>query len=557
MDNYIKTREFLKVLFPGDLAQDEYITLWIKGNFKKKESQHDKAIQLLFGDMETQDQKDITMQLHCKSIDEAIETINKYIYSFNIFVSLPTTDGKGRKKENLINRNVIAFDFDKKDYNDIKELSFYIDKFKEHCPGLYYHMVVDSGNGYHFYIITEKTTDHKRITKINETISKKLGADDKARLETQVLRVPGTRNLKEPTNPKYVNLVVNNTNTDKFRPYTLEELENRFCKEFKVNTEINKDNKPINYKSLGKAINVNYDGMTCIINMIKEKCIPTGHRNFCLGRIVNFLKVKGYTEGKALQYIKNWNLYSCIEPKSDKILSDEFKAYWKGNYKLLGCNLADKRLQQILHTYCNKSECNYITDGNNIIDDNVLLIDNKYLGVDLMRNFKGGHYLILTILLTDIAKDTGVTIDRINKRITSSISKKPCLSRPTVLNILKDLNTRGIIEVIEPQLKNEPYLYRIKDTRHFGQGYTRLLYSSSLLLINKIITQQEYLVYLSLIKRSQEHKSMTFDDIAIDTDIQKSHISTYIKNLETKGVLQIDKKYNDKGIVYNKYTFYA
>lgn len=127
------------------------------------------------------------------------------------------------------------------------------------------------------------------------------------------------------------------------------------------------------------------------------------------------------------------------------------------------------------------------------------------------------------------------------------------------MSILKDLNTRGIIEIIEPQLKNEPYLYRIKDTNkaHFGQGYTRLLYSSSLLLINKIITQQEYLVYLSLINRSQEHKSMTFDDIAIDTDIQKSHISTYIKNLETKGVLQIDKKYNDKGIVYKKYTFYA
>lgn len=543
MNEYKKTREFLKVLFPNELEENEYITLFVKGNFKKKVKE-----QIEFWGEPVE--KESKFNVHCKNIDEAINNINKYKHNFNIFVCLATTDGKGRTKDNLKTRRAIAFDFDKKDFNNIKELNFYIDLIRNKVPGLYYHMIVDSGNGYHFYCITEATEDNERITNINKIITDKLGADEKARLETQVLRVPGTRNLKEVNNPKNVSLVTNNTTKENFKLHMLNDLERRFCKEIKT---YNGAEKPINFKNLGKELTLNYEGMSCIDNMLKASVIPKGHRNFCLGRITNYLKIKGYTEGKALEFVLNWNSYSCIDPKDIEEVKTDFKSYWDGNYKLLGCSLADERLQQILHTYCNKEICNYIIESGIDLTEEIYQIDNKYLEVQRMRNLTGNHYVVLSMLLTN---EPGLTREEITNKLTPRRGKC-CISKPTMLKVLNELASIGYIKILEPKLKNEPYLYKIKDTRHWGQGYTRMLYSSSLLRINNILSPKEYLVYLYLARNIQLRESMTLEKISNDLDMQKKNVITCIRALEHDGLLRIEKKYNDKGHIWNKYYLYA
>lgn len=174
-----------------------------------------------------------------------------------------------------------------------------------------------------------------------------------------------------------------------------------------------------------------------------------------------------------------------------------------------------------------------------------------------MKKLSGDHYLVLTILLTDINKNAGITIDRILDRLTNNITKKPCISRSTLDKILGDLKSKSFISVLEPKIKNEKKLYKIKDERHWGQGYTRMLFSSSLLRINKIINKQEYLVYIALIKRHQKNESLAYEKLESDLNLDKSNIGKYIRNLEKKGVIQIAKEVNEKGTMYNKYTFYA
>ena len=100
-------------------------------------------------------------------------------------------------------------------------------------------------------------------------------------------------------------------------------------------------------------------------------------------------------------------------------------------------------------------------------------------------------------------------------------------------------------------------VYTLRDIANFGLGYTRYYYSATILLINGIIKQQEYLVYLCLVRNLQQNRNVTYSTLEEDTGIPASNISKYINNLFKSKILLIEKSYNEKGQLYNNYVLVA
>ncbi|MEG0180120.1 MAG: hypothetical protein RR654_11260, partial [Oscillospiraceae bacterium] len=82
-------------------------------------------------------------------------------------------------------------------------------------------------------------------------------------------------------------------------------------------------------------------------------------------------------------------------------------------------------------------------------------------------------------------------------------------------------------------------------------------YSATILLINGVIKQQDYLVYLCLVRNLQQNKNVTYNTISEDTGIDVANISRYMQNLFKSKILLIEKGYNEKGVLYNSYKLVA
>lgn len=504
-------RDYLELLFK-DKDSEEYIKIAARNRFTDGFSYH-----------------------YFKSIEEAEIFIDRNRGKSDVYAGLATTLQKSGEKEYLSSRNCLAFDFDAKDFEgnklnhrDILEI------FKS--IGLYYHLMIDSGHGYHVYAFTERTTDIDRITELNKQIATKLGADPKGTLPTQILRVPQTFNYKEEQTKQVVTVHMNNN----IRLYSLEELEKRFVKNLNPYMDT-KERKIKRIKS----------DMFCVMEMLKG--VPKGHRNTALGRIIKYYQQRGYSEANVKEIIREWN-NRCDPPKDFKEVLSDFDGYWNTDYKLLGCDLTDTRLQSILSCYCDKHSCNYRSKGNIKIDkitEKEYILDNNYLGDRTMRKNKGYDYLVLSVLITN---ENGLNTKQIQEKLTSRKNNKCCISKPKLYEVLDNLVKQGFIECIESKNRTIPNFYKIKQIKNYGKGYTRLLYSSSILMINKCITQNEYLIYIYLARNLQKSTSVTYEDIANSLDMDKSNISRYIKGLENVGLLQIEKIVNDKGVVCNRYT---
>lgn len=506
-----KMREYLELLFKNK-SNEEYIKIAIRHRYNSTFGYH-----------------------YFKLVQDAESYINTNKGLFDIYAGLATTVEKSGDAKYLGSRNCLAFDFDSKDYKDnILTHRDIIDAFKS--IGLYYHLMIDSGHGYHIYIYTERTTDIERITNLNKRIAEKLGADIKGTLPTQILRVPQTFNYKDSVT-KGVNTVYK---SEKIRPYTLDELERRFAR----NTVVYNDTKERKLKSLDSD-------MYCVAKMLEG--VPKGHRNTCLGRITKYYQLKGYSKANVREIIREWN-NRCLPPKEFKEVDQDFERYWETDYKLLGCDFADERLQSIVFSYCDKYSCKYHNRGSMKIDlltEKEYILDNNYLEDRVMRKLKGYDYLVLSILITN---ENGLNTNQIQEKLTPRRGNNSCISKPKLYEVLTNLVEMGYLECTESKLRNQPRFYKVKKLKNYGKGYTRLLYSASILMINKCITQNEYLIYIYLARNLQKSESMSYDNIANALDMEKSNISRYVTGLEKAGLLQIDKVVNGKGVVCNRYT---
>lgn len=114
------------------------------------------------------------------------------------FITINETDLKGRKAENIVRVRALFVDADGEE-----QTTYCLSQLK--ACGAYPSMVVKSGRGYHFYFFTDVPRD--QFSMLQKQLIDKLGTDPAVHDLPRVMRLPGTLHLKDPTNPKLVQLL--------------------------------------------------------------------------------------------------------------------------------------------------------------------------------------------------------------------------------------------------------------------------------------------------------------------------------------------------------------
>ena len=310
-----------------------------------------------------------------KTFKEFEEFVNKYRTFYDIYTGISTVrrlNGQlSGAKSYQYHRHVLFLDFDKKDYPDLETAEDFTGLIKSKTD-LYIHACVESGHGYHFYTAIKRESDINLATKVNKELAQLVGADLKACLPTQIARVPtsynhkmpdGTLNYKEDGRKDWslVKIVYNNINHETvFRPH-LDTVRQKVESDLQAlsidqkNTERNAERQAAtNPLSLNWADCKNF----YCVQKVRQQGTYKGRRNFWLGRIVNLHKLRGNDYNFAQNDVLKWNEL-CNPPKNKKEILRDFEAYWRGNYRLLGCvdSLHDKADIETLEEVCDPAMC--------------------------------------------------------------------------------------------------------------------------------------------------------------------------------------------------------
>ncbi|MBQ3161830.1 MAG: hypothetical protein IJC04_06855 [Oscillospiraceae bacterium] len=519
LDNY------LKVLFDFDEETDDF-------SLEDNEFVRIVAIKA--------ENEDISLQKFFKHKSEIEEFIKKYKYNYHIYIGLATTKGQSGEASHMYKRKVLMLDFDRKDYPEYTDVTDFSTHIKSRIKTLFNHMIVDTGHGYHYYIATKRYKNNERMTTVNHELGEILGADLKATLITQIARIPTSINLKNKENQKVVAIVANNfeSNPERFKPYNLLKIE--------ALIEQKKYNKVFweQVQRIPPSEFTTESSYYCIEAMIAEG-VREGERNFALGRITNYLRdIKAYTEYNALRKVHEWNL-RCQPPKPPEIVEQDFKAYWNGKYKLLGCTVPNERDQQTINRFCDRTLCRTVEKQTGNVKSEELMMDNNQLKDKVIQKLNGYHYMIISVLDFN---SKGLSRKRLVEKLTNTTTKKCCITRDTLTKYLNDLLERNYITYNDTKK-----IYLKTEIANYGAGYTRYSYFATLCLINKLINKQEYLVYLCLARNLQLNRDVTYATLAKDLKMDEGNISRYIQRLNKAGIIAIERNTNLNGRTYNVY----
>lgn len=474
---------------------------------------------------------EFTHNSYLRSFDDVGTELARYTPYADVYIGLSTSNSESGQQDAVFRRKTVMLDFDKKDYPTCSGFQDFAKMIKKRI-GLYYHAAVDTGGGYHFYYGIEETSDCERVTTINRELAELVGADLKAAIITQMDRLPTSRNHKyEP--PKPVSVIVNDFGTTRYRPYSLNRLE-QLIRKAKHNLETE---QLIQQQSPKECSNVL--SFYCVQAMIATGA-KAGERNFCLGRICNFLRdIRSYTYNKAYDSAQEFNS-RCSPPKPLSELKAQFDLFWNDpSYKLLGCSFKNEAKMNILSKYCDKTLCNNATVmNNNVVEAPSILMNNRRLRRDDFKRMRGNHYLVLTVLHY---KNSGLTRKEIEFELTPR-KGKCVLSRNTLSGILNDLLLWN-----QAEYDSRKKVYKLVDIAEFGMGRTQYYYSAALARISGIISQQEYLVYLGLVKCLQQNKNASYEELSILTWIDKGNIPRYIAALSDAHMLHMLSAFSVRG----------
>jgi len=467
-----------------------------------------------------------------------IDDMNNYIennrFGVNTFFNLSTTDNKAGRTENLKSRYFLAWDFDKKNDSalDAKEIMFRFKKIK-----LWYHILVDSGNGYHVYTIINKTDDLQKVEEVTKAIGKKLGADPDAMLKTQVLRIPYTFNVKDK--PKQVN-IIKMYPKDTVKPYDIEKLFKKYC------NKVSED-RTIKY-ALDKS-----KFPPCIVNMLKG--VSDGDRNFAMKRLISFLKLYKYSQSESWNIIKEWN-YRNKPRMPDKELEYQFNYIWSKPYNFCGCIISkDTELQAKLNIYCDKEACR------NKSKDDILFVEGKTIQIEYkickklepqrkgVFQLKGNHLLLISIFKNN---PEGLGTDEIIRSLT--YKSKCCLSKKTLGEALNELSENGYLTKIKGNRRiKEKDFYKLNDIKCEEMEKFNLSYSSALGVIAKLISPEDFKIYCYLRYRLSKGLTITQDKLADELGMERTTITYHINNLMESKYLEL--KYVDYSNGYGRNVY--
>lgn len=538
IENQFKIKKFLMTLYQeaitagNNLKDNEYIRIY----------QNNKTNEVTLFDF---DKRDYSKVEFFNNIDDVVSYCTSKNSSFtNTYFSLATTNGSGGTFQDLQNRYCIAFDFDKKNYDNLT-LADIVNKFNE--LKLYYHALVDSGNGYHAYICINRTNDHKLVEEVTKTIAKKLGADLNACKTTQVLRMPLTYNIKDKK--KQVR-IIKLYDKETIKRYDIEALAKRFCRDVKTTTDTN-----IKYILDTKVPH-------CIAEILKNGSID-GNKNKDLQKIIVSLRLRNKTLSQVFAIAKEWN-YKSENSFNDSELEYQVNYMYENlrnvDFGCKNCNLTNECWSKI--------ESDFI-----YTEDDILLNmahkhakDLKYKNRKGAKVMNGNQLFIYNVLLNN--KDRELNVDEITELITykrKNKIKNVAMGEKTLRDTLKELLENDYISMNKGNARaGIPHTYKINTVRcKVDKEYT-ISYFATLAVIWGIITTEELRLYTHmrykqdlLVKEGKAKGNIlriNQEELAKDLGLTQQAISHNIDGLIEAKILDIwETKVNDNGFIYYTY----
>ena len=515
-------KKFLKMVFPSLSEGEFYRTYRTNGEFSQVE---------FFND-----------------IDEMNDYCDKNRYNVNTYFSLSTTNGLGGTEEDIITRNVLAFDFDKKDYPNGLEVKDIMFKFKE--LGIWYHSILTSGNGFHVYMCIEPTIDIPKVVQVTKIIGNKLGADINAMKSTQILRVPYTFNIKDKENKKHVGVIFQ-FEKETIKRYSLDKLYNKFC------STVKDKEKVIGTETI-KYVIKNTNIPDCINTILLNGSID-GSKNSDLQKIVVMMRMRNKTLSEIHYTVKEWNNIS-----EDKF--SDTQLLYQTDYMFNNLKTAEYNCKN-----CSKnSECwNNVESDFQYEDSEELITFEDKLSKQLkhsnrkgVKNMNGNELLLLNVIKNN---EEGLYTNEIIKLITPR-KGKAIMSRPTLIKSLKTLmENKDITKVKGNTRAGIQDFYKVNKIDCDIEKTFTISYLASVLCINKVISTEELKVYYymrykhnTLVNEGKSQGNIyqvNQQELADDLGVDRSYITKLIGGLLESHMLDIYYRGRSKnnGFEYNVY----
>ena len=486
-----------------------------------------------------------TEEIRCKNIDEAVSFCNrKDKYFYNSYFSLATTDGGGRRTENLKSRSCLCWDFDKKtlgaDFN-VKDILHLFKSIR-----LYYHAIIDSGHGYHVYVFIEPTTNLETIESVQRAVAVRLGADVKATLKTQLMRLPGTVNIKH--GDKLPVKIVYLAEDEKTKRLPISHYQRNYVTE--------------RYKTNNTNISwVMRDNFTpkCVKDIL-ERGSEVGNRNTDLQIIVVALKRMGKSEAEIRAVVSEWLENTEKMDDLDYQLHYMYKNLYNG---ILNCKDCPYR-----------SECYVVENiGENVTPEGypILAIPNR--DVKLIANsrrkrkgvkFMNGNMIVIYTVLMNHRKGLyrNELVEELSYRERDDDKLKCCFSDNTITKTLNELHVNGFIDITTEGRRK---FIKLKSNRVSEDLKIRISYASTYECIKGDITPTElelycYMKYLNKItprKRGEAENALTVtqEELARDLGVDQSRVAQMISNLLGRKLLSINYRGRNRSgtYMYNSY----
>lgn len=379
------------------------------------------------------------------------------------YFNLYTSATENRKKEDIKTSCFLAFDFDKGDFEE-KGIDLNIDyiqsKFLEN--GLYYNMLVNSGNGYHAYILIEPTTDLDLVVSVTKEIAKRLGSDPNACKSTQILRIPYTYNNKQlQEGIKKIVPIIYQDETPKRK--NIHNLANKLLK---------KEEKIKTYKGNKSCMKLN--------DLITKPCEGTSRHEEFVWLYAKLLQLNT-TKGQIRVALEKFQDLNKLEDYDYQV------EYLETNGKPLA-NCKECKY---------KKECVKVIESDFEYSETDQLIDTTETTIKRCKK-KGaknmnGNMLVVYALLKVYYE--GISQKEILEQLSKNKNKKPCMSKPTLIKVLNEMEQ---MELIEAQKEGRNKLYKLNskvdETRREEYKFS-INYACANMVIQGIISSEDLRLY--------------------------------------------------------------
>lgn len=474
--------------------------------------------------------------------NEGLVLLEKLQYN-NCYIGLSTIIGEHNKTENIVNRSVVVIDIDEQDI-DISDIYARCKRI-----GLFAHMVVNSGRGWHIYFKLDKCYDILEIVDVNKRLAELFNSDKKACLPTQVIRVPYTKNHKVD---KISSIVNSNTQVI---PYSLSKL-----KKHKV-VKANIKDTDLDFNTV--------DDFYCINQLIKNGT-SVGDRNECIQFITTSCKYANLTCNEALQKAYAFN-DNCKTPQARHEVIKVVKSIYDNTSMIKPCKLS------VGQKFCSSKCKAKIISNNDIMDDVLNVIDNdndKDIEIGFTKQLFSKNVKIKRMIkkvetmekgtMLSILKGTEILLlarikmfaDKVHT--IEELAERTNLSKPTVRSGINTLMELKLVNSTKQQLyvngNNKPttlYYFNHESIKRHSEILTigRGLF---ICRINKLISDSDMKVFLALKYLHESRLEMTQLDIQRISGIEQNNISKSIKNLEKRDIIEVEKIKTENGYC-NKY----